>query len=129
MGQLELNAFLPVIAHHLLDSLKIMNNGVQAFIDLCISGMEVDAKRCEQILARSIGIVSALTPYLGYNRAQEVYVRAREEEKEVKEVLKEMGLLSTEDLEKILNPREMTRPGIAGSKSLDIPGDGAVRHE
>ncbi|MGE5417579.1 MAG: aspartate ammonia-lyase [Acidobacteriota bacterium] len=118
MGQLELNAFLPLIAHHLLDSLEIMNNAVRIFADTCIRGIEVDEERCSDLLSRSIGLVTALTPYLGYATAQEVYLRAKGENKRVDQVVVEMGLLDEEQLAAILNPREMTKPGFAGSKSI-----------
>ncbi|MGE5373101.1 MAG: aspartate ammonia-lyase [Solirubrobacterales bacterium] len=128
MGQLELNAFLPVVAHHLLDSLEIMANGVRLLTELCIRGMDVDRSRCEELLARGIGVVTALTPHLGYGRAQEVYERARKEHKTIREIVLEMDLLESADLDQILNPREMTRPGIAGSKGKK-PKSSKIRHD
>jgi aspartate ammonia-lyase len=120
MGQLELNAFLPAIAHHLLESLEIMNNGVLLFIERCIKGIGADTGHCEEMLARSPGVVTALTPHLGYELAQEVYLKARQEGKRIDQVVREQGLMSESDLKAVLNPREMTKPGVAGSKSVGL---------
>ena len=129
MGQLELNAFLPSIAHHLLDSLEIMRNGVNIFSARCISGLEVDSARCTDLLSRSITLVAALTPYLGYNQAQELYLQAQEEGKSIQRVAWESGLLNEEQLKQILNPREMTKPGIAGSKKLKQAAPTGIRQD
>ncbi|NPV92885.1 MAG: aspartate ammonia-lyase [Firmicutes bacterium] len=120
MGQLELNAFVPAIAHHLLDSLEVMTNGVRIFTEQCVRGMEVDPARCGDLLSRSIGVVTALIPYLGYETAQQVYQEARREGRPIHQVVKEMGLLGEEELTQILNPKEMTRPGIAGGRPLGV---------
>lgn len=129
MGQLELNAFLPCVAHHLLDSLEIMSRGIQVFTRRCIKGLEVDAAQCDGILSRSIALVAALTPYLGYNGAQELYLKARSESKTIREAALETGLFTGKELDKILNPREMTKPGIAGSKSVNQSPGQSVRHD
>lgn len=118
MGQLELNAFIPSVAYHLLDSMEIMTNGIQIFVDRCIQGITVDVRHCDDVLSRSIGLVTALTPYLGYENAQRLYLLALSEGRRIDEVVLEEGILSADELRVILNPREMTRPGVAGAKSL-----------
>jgi len=120
MGQLELNAFVPIIAHHLLDSLEVMTNGVSIFTGQCIKGIKANRQRCEKLLSYSAGLITDLTPYLGYEQAQQVFQKARKEEKRVGQVVMEMKLMEEEQLRQIFNPREMTRPGIAGDKSLAV---------
>ncbi|MGE5373100.1 MAG: aspartate ammonia-lyase [Solirubrobacterales bacterium] len=115
MGQLELNAFLPIVAHHLLDSLEIMTNGVQLFTELCIRGIQVDRARCEDGLACGIGAVTALTPHIGYSQAQEIYQIARRDHKTIRETVLALELFEPDDLDQILNLQAMTRPGIVGS--------------
>ncbi len=129
MGQLELNAFIPAIAHHLLDSLEIMTNGARIFTDLCIKETAADSERCGDLLSRSIGLVAALTPYLGYETAQQVYQQARQEHKKVDQVVRELGLLDEERLAAALDPRQMTRPGVAGSHGLVKPSPKSTRQD
>lgn len=113
-GQLELNAMLPLIAHNLLASLEILHNGVRVFIDNCIKGITVNAERCKQLLEESYGLLTALTGHIGYEKAAEVAQKAAQENKTVREAVREMGLLDDGLLEKILDPFEMTKPGIPG---------------
>lgn len=120
MGQLELNPFIPAVAHHLLDSMEIMTNGVHIFTTHCIRGIQANSGRCQEVLERSVGVVTALTPYLGYTRAQEIYVRATNEGRTVRQIVLEDGLFTEEQIARILNPREMTRPGIAGGGNPQI---------
>lgn len=129
MGQLELNAFLPSIAHHLLDSLEIMSNGVRIFSERCIRGLSVNSEHCSELLSHSIALVTALTPYLGYTAAQELYLKARADGKSIQETALASGLLDKEQLELILNPREMTKPGIAGSKKLKPVAPAGIRQD
>lgn len=111
-GQLELNAMMPLIASNLLDSIEMMTNAVRVFIERCISGIEADVERCHRYVFESVGLVTALTPYIGYDNATRVASVCRETNKSVKQVVLEMGLMGKEELEKALNPYEMTKPGI-----------------
>ena len=119
LGQLELNPFIPTIAYHLLDSLEVMTNAVSIFTELCIKGITADRERCRALLSHSAGLVTALTPYLGYEAAQQVYRQARQEGKRIDQMVIELGLMNEEQLQAALDPQEMTRPGIAGSR---LPG-------
>lgn len=114
-GQLELNAMMPLIASNLLDSIEMMTNAVKIFIDRCISGIEANVDRCSRYVFESIGLVTALTPHIGYDNATKVASICRETGKSVKQVILGMGLMSEEELDKALNPYEMTKPGIRRS--------------
>jgi aspartate ammonia-lyase len=117
-GQLELNAFMPLIAFNLLTELKILINAVSIFRTRLIDGIEADEKRCRQWLEESLCLVTALTPYIGHETAAEISKKARAEGKTIGETAIEKGCLSPEAIEAIFQARELTRPGIAGSKKI-----------
>lgn len=129
LGQLELNAFIPLIAHHLLDSLEIMAKGADIFTELCIKGITADSKRCRALLSQSASLVTALTPYLGYEAAQHVYKQTRQEGKQIEQVVMELGLMNEAQLHAALDPQEMTKPGFAGSRIAGSTAWKPVRHD
>ena len=110
-GQLELNVMMPVISHNLLQSLKILNNGVSAFTEKCVRGIKADRDRCGEFAEKSLGIVTALTPYIGYEASARIAHEALSSRKGVKEVAINKGVLSREELEGVLNVERMTEPG------------------
>ncbi len=113
-GQLELNVMMPVIAHNLLFSLQILTNGVQAFTDRCINGITANAAQCAHYLESSLGLVTAIAPYVGYHVAAEVAQEAQRSGRSLVAVIRERGLLDDEQLAKILAPEPLTRPGVPG---------------
>ncbi|MDY0394558.1 aspartate ammonia-lyase [Virgibacillus halophilus] len=117
-GQFELNVMGPVIIFNLLQSLKIMKNGLDVFTRYAVSGMEANVQRCREYVEESYGIITALNPHLGYETAAKVVKQARETGLTIKEICKAHQLLSEKELEIILDPREMTTPGIAGNQFL-----------
>jgi len=110
-GQLELNAMLPLIARNLLESLEIMDNAVDIFIGRCVSGITACREHCRELLDESFGTLAALTPYIGYDAATQAAQKALAENKPVRQVVLEMGLLEEDKLEKVLKPYELTKPG------------------
>ena len=106
-GQLELNAFEPIIFYCLFESLETLSNGVKVFTKDCIEGITVNADKCEDEVERSIGIVTALCPHIGYTKASKLAKKALRENKRVKDVLKEESILSESDIVKILDPHKM----------------------
>ncbi len=112
-GQLELNAFLPLIAHNLLQSLEILINCANIFAKKCIRGIEADRDRCRDWLERSHGYITALVPGIGYEKASELVKRALDEGKQLKQVIAEEGLIPENKLEDIFSPGRLTRPGFA----------------
>ena len=117
-GQLELNAFLPLIAHNLFQQLDLLHTGVNVFIERCVKGIRANVERTRKHVEKSYGLVVALAPYLGYETASEVAREAARSRRTVKEIILERALLSEEELGIIMAPEEMTKPGIPGEKQM-----------
>lgn len=117
-GQLELNVMGPVIAFNLLQSLEIMKNGIKVFRQYAIVGLEANQATCKDYVDKSYGIITALNPHLGYETAARIVKEAVKTGQTIKEICLEQHLLSKEELDEILDPYEMTSPGIAGNRFL-----------
>lgn len=113
-GQLELNAFTPLIAECLLESLELLEKTVIIFKEKCIEDIQVNEKRCEKNLESSTAIVTALVHYIGYDRASQLAEKALKGNKTIKKVLCEEKILSKEKIDEIMNPYQLTKPGIPG---------------
>jgi fumarate hydratase class II len=111
-GTLELNVFMPMMAHNLLESIRLLANVSRAFADNCIDGIEANVERCREYAESSPSIGTALNPYLGYEKTGAVIKRAVKENKTIREVVLEEGLMSDEELTKALDIEAMTRGGI-----------------
>lgn len=109
-GQLELNAFEPVIFYKLFESLVCLKNAVKTLTENCITGIRSNRARCEELLDESVGTVTALCPYLGYKQSAELAKEALKTNRKIKDLVREKHLLDDELLEKILNPFTMTEP-------------------
>jgi aspartate ammonia-lyase len=123
-GQLELNAFLPLIAHNLFQQLDLLHRGVTMLIDRCVQGISARPERTRQQVEESFGLVVAVAPYLGYEVASEVAREAHRTGRAVREVLLARKLFSEEELDLLLSPQEMTKPGIPGARALGERGRG-----
>jgi aspartate ammonia-lyase len=113
-GQLELNAFAPLMAESLLESLELLERGVLLFREKCIEGIKAQRERCLEHLEHSAVLATALVHHLGYDEAGRIAKRALKENKTVREVLLEDGRLPIELIADILNPFAVTKPGIPG---------------
>lgn len=118
-GQLELNVMEPVLVFNLLQSISIMNNGFRAFTDHCLSGIEANEERLKEYVDKSVGIITAVNPHLGYEVAARIAREATVTGKSVRELCLKYDVLTEEELDIILNVYEMTEPGIAGEELLD----------
>ena len=107
-GQLELNAFEPVIFYKLFESLTCLNGAVKTLKVNCIDGIIANKEHCEELLYDSVGIITALCPYIGYKKSAEIAKRALKENRKVKELIIEANILDSETLEKVLDPYAMT---------------------
>ncbi|MFP3897224.1 MAG: aspartate ammonia-lyase [Anaerolineales bacterium] len=116
-GQLELNVMMPIMAYNLLQSLEILTNGIGAFTERCVRGIRADVGRCRELAEHSIGLATALNPYIGYSEAAKVAQEAMERGVTLRQVALEKGYLSEEELDEILDPFAMTEPGIPGRSS------------
>ena len=119
-GQFELNVMEPVLVFNLLQSLGMMKRAFRVFSEFCVSGIEACEEQCSSYVERSIGIVTALNPHIGYEQASRLAREALKSGRPVRELCLEEGILSEEALARILDPYEMTTPGIAGSELLGI---------
>jgi aspartate ammonia-lyase len=113
-GQLELNAFMPLIAQTLLESLSLLTSANVMFRDRCIEGIRVNREVCTEQVNRSWATVTALLPALGYEKATEVAREVKATGKTVSEVVLELGLLDKEALDYLLSAEAMTSLGFSG---------------
>ena len=109
-GQLQLNVFEPVICFNILESTRIMTRAMRTLTERCISGITVNEDILEDYLRRSIGVVTALVPVIGYAAATDVASTALETGRPVAELVLERGLLDEARLQGLLSPTSMTRP-------------------
>lgn len=106
-GQLELNAFEPIIFHVLIDSLKMLTNGINVFVKECIEQIIVNEKACKEQLEKSVGIITVLCPIIGYEKSAYVAKKALRENKSVKDIILQENVLSKELLEEYLDVSKM----------------------
>jgi len=104
---LELNIMMPLIAYETLDSLGLLANTVKALRDRCIRGIEADPQRCAEWVEWSLALVTPLATRIGYDKAAEIAYQAYKEKKTVRQLLGESGLLSQEEVDKVLDPKSM----------------------
>jgi len=109
-GQLQLNVFEPVIAFNLFQSVDMLTQACLVLRERCILGITANRERLRWLVERSIGVVTALVPYIGYERASAVAREALETDRGVAELVLEKGWLNREELDEILSPAAMTRP-------------------
>lgn len=107
-GQLELNAFEPVIFYKLFESLTCLTNAVHTLTVNCIVGITANREHCEDLVYNSVGVVTALCPYLGYKKSAELAKEALKKNVRIKDLILQYGLMEKELLEKILDPYSMT---------------------
>jgi len=113
-AQLELNVTMPVTGYALLESLRILANGVKVLGEKCVEGITVNRKQCELYAMQSPSIATFLNPVIGYDRASAVVKKALKENKTIPQVVLEEKLLTKEELAKILAPEKLTAPGLGG---------------
>ena len=106
-GQLELNVMTPAIAYNMLFSIQILANFLPVFTQRCVRGITVDEKRCEQYLEKNPSLATLLAPKIGYLEAAKIAKQAQAENRTVKEVTLEKGLLKPEDIEKIFSRKNL----------------------
>jgi len=109
-GQLELNAFEPVIAFNLFRSLDMLGRACRTLATRCIDGITANREFCRHQVENSIGLVTALNPVLGYEKSTEIARQALASGRSVYEVVLEKGYLTKKELDELLLPENMTRP-------------------
>ncbi len=109
-GQLELNVMEPIIVHSLFESIEMLVNGMNTLREKCIVGITANADVCRRMVMNSIGLVTALNPYLGYEVSSELAQTALKTGKGIYDLVLEKKLMSKEELDNILSPENMVKP-------------------
>jgi fumarate hydratase class II len=110
-GNLELNVFKPLIIHNFLGSAKLLAAGVEGFDRYCARGIEPDRARIDDLMRRSLMLVTALNPHLGYDASARIAKKAHADGTTLREAAVGLGLVSAADFDRWVRPEEMTRPG------------------
>jgi fumarate hydratase class II len=112
-GQFELNVYKPLIAHDVLDSLTLLADAMQSFAAHCVEGIEVDAQRTSELLHRSLMLVTALAPHIGYDRAAAIAGHAHAHGTSLREAAIALGSVSAADFDAWVRPQDMVggQPG------------------
>src|SRR5246127_832362 len=114
-GNFELNVMMPVMAHDLLESIRLLANVVDAFCEKCVTGIKANRARCEELVELSMAMVTALAPKIGYDRAAEIAKESVKTGKTVRQLCLEKKILPKTELNRALDPVAMTEPGGTGS--------------
>jgi fumarate hydratase class II len=113
-GALELNTALPLLADNLLRSVQLLANGARTFASRCVAGLDADRVRCAAGVERNLSLATALVPAIGYDAASELAKEAARTDRSVREVARARAVLPDADLDRLLDPAAMTRPGGRG---------------
>ncbi|WP_405233194.1 class II fumarate hydratase [Lentisalinibacter salinarum] len=111
-GNFQLNVMLPVVAYNLLQSIEVLANGATVLADRAVAGFTVNRERLNEALDRNPILVTALNPVIGYEKGAAVAKKAYAEGRPVKDVAREMTDLTDEELDRLLDPADLTRGGI-----------------
>jgi len=109
-GHLELNVFKPVMIYNLLQSIRLLADAAVSFTDNCVSGIRANEKRIAELLSQSLMLVTALNPYIGYDKAAKVAKKAHAEGTTLKEAAVALGFVKAEDFERWVQPKSMLGP-------------------
>ena len=109
-GQFQLNVMMPLMADAALESVRLMSSALRAFTTLCLAGMEPNAEACQAAVENSLSLVTALTPYIGYEHAAALAKEAFKTGKTIRQICLEKQILPEDQLNEALDPWRMTRP-------------------
>lgn len=111
-GQLQLNVFEPVIAFEIFSSINMMKRAFETLATKCVDGITANTEHCRAYVLNSIGLVTALNPYIGYENSTSIAKEALQSGKSVHDIVLERNLLSKEELEEIIHPENMIKPKV-----------------
>lgn len=117
-GQLELNAFEPIIFYCMFQSIDTLSYAVQTFVDNCVTGITANETRCRYLVENSVGIITAICPHVGYEKAAIIAKAAMATGESVRSLILKENLMDEKELDEILEPSHMTEPGISAKKLL-----------
>ena len=113
-GQLELNAFEPIIFYCMFQSIDTLGYAVETLVDNCIVGITANEERCRQLVENSVGIITAICPHVGYEKTADIAKKAINSNESVRSLILKENIMDEEELSRILDPIHMTEPGISG---------------
>ena len=113
-GNLDLNVMMPVIAHALLEAIAVTAAAARVFARRCVRGIRANVERCRQYAELTGQLVTAIAPVVGYDRAAELFKKAVERDVPIRQILEEEGVLSREEIARLLDLRRLARGGRAG---------------
>jgi fumarate hydratase class II len=102
---------MPIMAHDLLESIRLLAKGVDVFCEKCVRGIEANEERCRELVELSMAMVTSLSPKIGYDRSAEIAKESAKTGRTVREIAREKKVLPEEELERALDPLKMTEPG------------------
>ncbi len=111
-GNFELNVMLPLLAHNLLQSITLLERGAVNFAERAVDGLEANRERCESLVEQSLAMVTSLAPVIGYDKAAEIAKESWQTGRTIRELLLARNLLPKDEVERLLDPRKMTEPGV-----------------
>jgi fumarate hydratase class II len=111
-GNFQLNVFKPLIIHNFVRSAKLLTKGVEGFNHHCIVGIQPNPDRIDELMKKSLMLVTALSPYIGYDNAAKIAKKAHAEGTTLKEAALALGLVNEKDFDKWIKPEEMITPGM-----------------
>ena len=117
-GQLELNAFEPIIFYCMFQSIDKLGYAVEKLVDNCIVGITANEERCRQLVENSVGIITAICPHVGYEKTADIAKKAINSNESVRSLILKENIMDEEELSRILDPIHMTEPGISGKDVL-----------
>jgi aspartate ammonia-lyase len=123
-GQLELNVMMPQMAFSTMFSVDLLKNAMRVVTEFNVRGITANEERARYMVEHSMGLATALNPYIGYASATAVVKEALKTGKPIRQVVLDQGLLSAEEVDRILDPRTMTEPGIPGKGAMPVSGGG-----
>ena len=114
-GNFELNVMMPVMAHNILESIRLLGNACEIFTEKCVSGIVANQERCRELVELSMAMVTSLAPKIGYDRAAEIAKESAKTGRTVREICREKNVLPAAELEAALDPIAMTEPSGEGA--------------
>ncbi len=125
-GQMELNAFEPVMFYNVFESITTLTHAIDTLVEHCIRGITANRERCADLLEHSVGTVTALCPYIGYKKAAEIAKESIKTGVPLRKLILEKGLMDEEKLKEILDPLKMTYPTFT---NVEFKKDGPAGEE
>jgi fumarate hydratase class II len=110
-GHFELNVYKPVLAHCMLQSIRLLADAAESFTEHCVAGIKADTKRIDELMQRSLMLVTALAPKIGYDNAAKVAKTAHARGTTLREEALRLGFVTGAEFDRLVRPEKMTRPG------------------